>query len=322
MSFPWGARFAFTILDDTDVATVENVAPVYRLLDELGLRATKTVWPLAGREPGSPFAGSQTLEDAEYRDFVIDLRRRGFEITWHGAAMDSSERKRTLEGLARFRAVLGEAPRIHANHATNRENLYWGAGRVDDRIVRAVARRASGLPEDHYQGHAEGSAYWWGDACLRHIDYARNLTFDAVNLMRINPSMPYRDPRRPLARWWFSAADAEDRAEFVRLLESGRQARLEAEGGVCIVATHFAKGFVRGGEVDPAARRVLEELARRRGWFPTVGELLDRLRDHGAGGVLPAAEWRRMQRAWVLGLARRSWRRRRRRGGVGLLGGE
>jgi hypothetical protein len=32
---PNNKKFAFTILDDTDLSTVENVSPVYRLLAEL-----------------------------------------------------------------------------------------------------------------------------------------------------------------------------------------------------------------------------------------------------------------------------------------------
>src|SRR5690606_40955769 len=45
--WPQGKRFAFSIIDDTDVATVANVRPIYRLLERLGLRATKTVWPVS-----------------------------------------------------------------------------------------------------------------------------------------------------------------------------------------------------------------------------------------------------------------------------------
>src|SRR6185436_5946929 len=45
--FPGGARFAFTVMDDTDVATVENIRPIYRLFESLGMRTTKTVWPVA-----------------------------------------------------------------------------------------------------------------------------------------------------------------------------------------------------------------------------------------------------------------------------------
>lgn len=38
LPFPDGKRFVFTIIDDTDVATLSNVKPVYDLLHECGLR--------------------------------------------------------------------------------------------------------------------------------------------------------------------------------------------------------------------------------------------------------------------------------------------
>ena len=93
--WPQGKRFAFSIIDDTDVATVANVRPIYRLLERLGLRATKTVWPVSCPEGSRHFAGSQTLDDPDYLDFVQDLQRRGFEIAFHGATMESSTRERT-----------------------------------------------------------------------------------------------------------------------------------------------------------------------------------------------------------------------------------
>lgn len=311
--FPGGKRFAFSILDDTDVATVQNVAPVYRLLDALGMRTTKTVWPLACPEGSRDFAASQTLEDPEYLEFVRWLLDRGFEVTWHGATMEASERARTEEGLERFRALFGAYPRIHANHAYNRENLYWGPDRVDQPLLKAVIQRAIPTPEGFYAGHVEGSPYWWGDLALRHVEYARNLTFDEVNLARINPSMPYHDPARPLVRWWFSCSDAEDRDEFAELLRPDRQERLEREGGWCIVATHLGKGFARDGEVDRLVRRRLETLSARDGWFAPVGEILDFLRARRGTDALPADEWDRMQWRWARDIVRRKMRQNRRR---------
>src|SRR5260370_20163629 len=93
--FPGGKRFAFTVIDDTDVATLDNVRPVYRLLESLGMRPTKTVWPVACPEGSKNFSSSETLEDPDYRDFVVDLHRRGLEITWHCATMVTSTRERT-----------------------------------------------------------------------------------------------------------------------------------------------------------------------------------------------------------------------------------
>lgn len=311
--FPGGKRFAFSILDDTDVATVENVRPLYRLLDELGMRTTKTVWPLACPEGSRDFASSQTLEDPEYLEFVRWLRGRGFEITWHGATMEASERERTARGLERFRELMDAYPRIHANHAYNRENLYWGPDRVDQPLLKAVIQRALPTPEGYYAGHQETSPYWWGDLAQRHVEYARNLTFDEVNLARINPSMPYRDPKRPLVRWWFSCSDAEDRDEFTELLRPDRQERLEREGGWCIVATHLGKGFTKDGEVDRLVRRRLDMLAARGGWFVPVGEILDFLRARRTTEELPPDEWDRMQWRWARDIVRRKLRQNRRR---------
>jgi hypothetical protein len=312
LPFPGGKRFAFAIMDDTDVATVHNVTPVYELLERVDLRATKTVWPVGCPEGSRDFSISQTLENDEYRQFVMALRQRGFEITWHGATMESSRRERTVAALDRFAEIFGGYPHIHANHAENRENLYWGAERIDDPVLKGLLRRLSSQAGDYYLGHVPGSPYWWGDLCAKHITYARNLTFNGLNLAAINPSMPYRDPARPLAAWWFSAANADDVGEFRELLASKNQQRLEDEGGFAIVATHFGKGFVRGGRLDPDVRARLEELAARPGWFPSVGELLGWLRARRHEDVLPPGEWRGMQWRWARDLVTRRWRQRRR----------
>jgi hypothetical protein len=303
--FPGGARFAFTVIDDTDVATVENVQPIYRLLESLGMRTTKTVWPVPCEEGSRNFSLSETMDDPHYRDFVVDLHARGFEIAFHCATMETSTRQRTARALERFRRAFGAPPRVHANHAFNRENLYWGAGRVDYTAFRLLYRFVFGQASDFYQGHRPGSPFWWGDLCLEQIEYVRNLTFSEINVLRVNPSMPYHDPTRPCVRWWFSAADAEDVDEFNDLLRTENQQRLEAEGGVCIVATHFGKRFGRDGRPHPETQRLLQLLAARNGWFPPVGELLDWLRARRESDGLPAREWRRMQWRWARDLVMR-----------------
>lgn len=299
MLYPSGKRFAFTVIDDTDVATVENVQPIYRLLESLGLFTTKTVWPVACPEGSRFFSRSKTLDDPEYLAFILDLSRRGFEITWHGATMESSTRERTIAALERFRELFGRYPRVHAGHAENRENLYWGPARVDNPVIKQLLRRLGSQPDGYYQGHDPDSPYWWGDLCETHFEYVRNLTFPRMNLATINPGMPYVDPRRPLGRLWFSSSDAEDVHAFNHLLRSDEQARLEGDGGFCIVATHFGKGFVRDGVVNGETTRLLTELAGRSGWFVPAGTLLDYLRDRQGGKPLPAAEWRRMQWRWA-----------------------
>jgi hypothetical protein len=313
--FPHGKRFAFTIIDDTDVATVANVKPVYDLLHELGLGATKTVWPVGCPEGSPNFSSSQTLDDADYRAFAVDLQQRGFEVTWHGATMETSPRARTIAAFQQFHDIFGAYPRIHVNHAFNGENVYWGAGRLDSRMLRAVLERFTGTRAEYYTGHVEDSPLWWGDLCAKHVVYGRNLTTNDINTARFNPTMPYRDSARPLIPWWFSASDAEGVEEFNELIHPRQQERLQSDGGFCIVATHFGKDFVRHGAVNPVTRARLEELSERPGWFPTTGQLLDWLRARReaspeSAGFLPAPEWRRMQWRFAIDLASRRFRSR------------
>ena len=322
LQFPNGKKFAFTVVDDTDVATVANVRPIYELLHQLGMGATKTVWPMACPEGSPDFSSSETLEDNEYRAFAIELQQKGFELTWHGATMETSARARTIAALQRFKDTFGTYPRIHLNHALNRENVYWGVNRIDSPILRALLGKFARWPADYFAGDVEGSPFWWGDLCLRHVEYARNLTTNEINTARFNPSMPYRDPSRPLVRWWFSASDAEGVEEFNELIHPRNQERLEREGGFCIVATHFGKDFVNDGVVNPVTKARLTELSRRPGWFPTTGRLLDWLREArmaqpaATTGVIPRPEWRRMQWRFATDLAARKFTRRKRTNGV------
>ena len=153
-AWPQGKRFAFTIVDDTDRSTVENVGPVYDFLLELGLRTTKTIWPLAPLGP--PRSSGQSLEDPDYRPWVPGLKDLGFEIALHGASDETSTRERVLRGLNYFREVIGQDPRLHANHTGQVESIYWGRARLDGvpKVISQWARRLT-KGEDQFHGHRE-----------------------------------------------------------------------------------------------------------------------------------------------------------------------
>lgn len=275
-AWPDGKQFAFTIVDDTDAATVDNVRPVYDLLADLGLRTTKTVWPLASR-PGTPLAGD-TLEDPAHRAWIHQLQRAGFEIGYHGAAAEPSPRERSRLALDRFRAELGHDPRIYASHSGQTEAMYWGPARMGRAagLAFALANRALGR-DLAFEGEAARSPYFWGDLCRDRIDYVRNFTFADINTLRCDPAMPYHDPRKPYVRWWFSSTSAPVARDFRAQLCEANQDRLVAERGACIIYTHFAAGFV-DGRLDPEVARLLTRLAGLPGWFVPASELLDHLR--------------------------------------------
>jgi len=302
--FPNGKKFAFSIFDDTDNSTVQNVGPIYQLLTELGIRATKSVWSLPNVNCGR-FMGSSTLQDPEYLDWVLTLREQGFEIAYHGARNDSSTRDVIEKGLHEYCRLLGEYPKTYANHSLNRENIYWGEARLTRRsvpyFVYKTARATHQTKGQLFEGHAPDSPYFWGDLCKRYIKYVRNLSFDEINIERVNPSLPYNDPNKPYVNYWFSSADGGNCERFCNVVSEANQDRLEEEGGVCIIFSHFAKDFVKNGAVVPRLESLLSRFAAKdSGWFAPAGEVLDYLLSRRPDTGIPAQELARMERNWVM----------------------
>lgn len=299
IEWPHGKDFAFTVIDDTDESTLANTKPVYDLLHELGMRTTKTVWPLAPRR--TPKYGGATLADDDYRSWVLDLRARGFEIASHGTTDHPSSRDEVIEGFARYREILGSDPRIYINHDGQTEGMYWGDARLGGwtRAVYRLANRIAGQ-DRRYHGHEEASPYFWGDICRDRVEYVRNFVFQDINTLACDRRMPYHDPSRPWVNLWFSASNGAEIDPFLTLIAEPNQDRLAREGGACIAYTHFALGFVRDGRVDPRFEALLRRLARMNGWFVTVSELLDFLKSQP--GWVPDArpgDLRRMSRNFL-----------------------
>lgn len=294
--FPNNKRFAFTILDDTDLSTVENISPVYRLLAELGMQTTKSVWPLASVRSGRQ--GGSSLQDADYLKFILDLKKLGFEIALHNVRNHDSTREVIKQGFEEFRTLIGRYPRVHANHSTNRDNIYWGAARFNR--LRFLYRAGTALQDGHiFEGHDPDTPFFWGDLCRERVDYVRNFVFREINLDRVNPTMPYHDPARPFVNYWFSSCRGGNVSSFCETLCEANQERLEAEGGVCIMYAHFACGFARRGIVDSRTEQLLRKLAARDGWFVSVSTLLDFLRSERKTMIIPGAELASMEHRWA-----------------------
>jgi hypothetical protein len=277
-TYPDGREFAFSILDDTDDSTVANSKPIYDLLFEVGLRTTKTVWPLDCPEGSKNYFAGSTLADPEYRAFAHKLRERGFELTWHGATMESSPRERTHRGLEVFRQEFGHYPTLHCNHGENRENIYWGRKRYRNPLLRLVHRSARAGTGPDFSGEDEASPYFWGDLCREHFRFVRGFNWHQVNTLRCDPDLVYRLSWTPYVNCWFSTSHAPDVREFNRLVTRRSVDRLRAERGVCILSTHLGKGFVRDGRVDPAVEDTLRYLATLPGWFVPVSMILEHFR--------------------------------------------
>lgn len=302
-------KFSFTIVDDTDLSTLDNVKPVYDLLISLGMRTTKTVWPLCCEDSSNTCFQSATLQDMAYASWIKDLQQHGFEIAFHGASASSNLREKTERGLEEFEKTLGFLPRMHINHHMNRDNLYWGMQRFDSAFVRLVIKLLSKHRRIHFAGHEEDSDYFWGDIFQETIRYCRNFTFpDLIDITEINPTLPYSDPNRPYVSQWFSSCDGGNPDRFVSLLRPENLARLVHSGGVCIVYTHFGAGFVSQGKVLPSVERALREVANLgNGCFLPASDLLDTLsasRVEKPNCTLPQPERQRMEIRWLWGKLR------------------
>jgi peptidoglycan/xylan/chitin deacetylase (PgdA/CDA1 family) len=274
-TIPWpeGKRFAFTVFDDTDEATLENTRPVYDFLRDLGFRTTKSVWPIAGEQ--EPVLGGSTCDDDDYRQWLLQLEAEGFEIALHSATYHSSPREDTIRAFDRFKEIFGSDPASLAIHTSNAEGVYWGTERVSG--IRALVYNALTRfrRRRHFRGHLEGDPLFWGDVCKARLKYVRNFVFPDINTLDACPWMPYHDPTRPYVNYWFASSEGGTLDSFNRTIGEENQNRLEEKGGACIMYTHFAKGFYRNGEIEPRFRALMERLAARQGWFVPVTELLD-----------------------------------------------
>jgi hypothetical protein len=128
IEWPDGKQFAFTIFDDPDLQTLDNVSPVYVLLPDLGLRTTKAVWPIRGNR--TPKMGGATCEDEHYLKWVLDHKENGFEIALHNVTYHTSTREETMHGLETFYRLFGHYPYSMANHTGCNEGIYWGNSRL------------------------------------------------------------------------------------------------------------------------------------------------------------------------------------------------
>ena len=297
VTWPDGRAFAFTIFDDTDDATVENVSPVYSFLRDLGLRTTKSVWATAGE--GTPHIGGSTCDDGTYRRWTLELQAEGFEIGSHGATPTTSPRQVVLRSLERFRDIYGHDPSALANHSGCLESVYWGEDRVSGAPRLAYNVMTRFRRRGVFRGHQEGDPLFWGDLCRERVKYVRNFTYTDINTLAACPMMPYYDPDRPYVRAWFASSEGANVQAFNRRLSEADQDRLEAEGGACIMYTHLASGFLSDGELNERFRALMWRLARKNGWFVPASTLLDYLAKDGEPAVLTVGQRRALEVRWL-----------------------
>ncbi|MCX6044814.1 MAG: hypothetical protein NT075_06845 [Chloroflexi bacterium] len=276
IAWPNKHQFAFTILDDTDWATVANVKPMYDLLATLGMRTTKSTWVFGGGE--NPLNQGMTCEDPAYREWLLNLQAQGFEIGLHNVAAGTSKRERIDQGLDIYRSLFGDENAVYSNHVGCLDNIYWGQYRVSAWRRKLYNLLTRGQHRYMSYGHKQKSHYFWGDLCQQYIRYVRNFVFNDLNALNVCPEMPYYDPKRPFVNFWFVSTDAGKVENFLNRFTRENIDQLVQQGGLCIAYVHFARGFVHDKQVHPRVRKSLEYIAAQNGWFAPVSTVLDFLR--------------------------------------------
>lgn len=298
IEWPFGRRFAFTVFDDADSQTLANGKPTYDFLADCGFRTTKAVWPVRG--PREPSDHGETCDEPHYLSWVQGLQRRGFEIGYHMATSHTSFRHETIEALKRFEDDFGHPPLAMANHYNCDENVYFGPDRVSG--VRRVGYNllTRFRNRGRFFGHVPGHPLFWGDICRERIKYGRNFVFSDINTLRACPWMPYHDPARPFVNYWFAASEGANVTSFTERIAEEAQDRLEAQGGACIMYTHFGLGFCENGRLHSRFRRLMKRLAGKKGWFVPVGTLLDYLLDKRGHIEITATQRSSLEWRWLL----------------------
>jgi hypothetical protein len=296
VAWPGGKRFAFTIFDDPDAQSVDDGKRVYGLLADLGFRTTRGVWP--GAAVRTPNSGGAGCDDPEYLRHTQALQSAGFEVGYHNHTRHSSTRDEIIAGLDAFKAFFGQDPSAMANHY-NADAIYWGPARLTQPVRAAYILATAGRTNGRHFGHVPGHPSFWGDVCRQRIRYCRNFVYSDVNTLAACPWMPYYDPAKPFVNAWYGSTEGSHAARFTQALDERQQDRLEAEGGACIMYTHFGHGFVSGGALSQRFAELMQRLSAKGGWFVPVSTLLDFLRPPQGPRHVTAAERRQLERRWL-----------------------
>ena len=296
--WPNNKRFAFTIFDDTDRANLQDNRLVYKYLDELNFKITKSVWVQEGKKKEQN--QGITCDDREYLNWLLELKNRGFEIGYHNTTYQSSLRQETKEGLEKFEKMFGRNPKVMANHSANEDNIYWGSHRLSGsrKLIYNIITRFK--KNTLYKGHEKSSPYFWGDLCKEKITYVRNFVFSDINTLKKCPYMPYRDETKPYVNYWFASSEGNNVKMFNKCISDENQDQLETEGGACIMYTHFADGFCKNGELSEKFKKQITRLSKKNGWFVPVSTILDYLKTKNETQIINSKQRADLEWRWLL----------------------
>lgn len=122
--------FDLILTNDPDHGLTRDYIPIFRELTNLGIKCTTAVFStMSGFEeyPSSPktlakhcYPGeTNSLDDPEYRDLMLEIRDLGHEVGYHGYSQISNTREEFCRGLEIYKEVFKEYPFTYMEHGGN-----------------------------------------------------------------------------------------------------------------------------------------------------------------------------------------------------------
>lgn len=264
--------FAFLVVDDTDCACLPEIAEVYDVLNQNGLKTNKTIWVYPPRDEPKNFG--DTLSNPTYSQWVKTLQNRGFEIGLHNVGSGSFNRDEILNGLELFKSTLGSYPEIHVNHSYNPDNIYSGEerfGYVFSAILRRLYPNYNG-----FQGNQPGSKHFWGDVHKKYIKYSRNVELPGLDISKYVSQVPFLyENKKEYSNYWYPVTFAPNPWMWNKVVNPKSIEKLKRRRGAAIVYTHFGYYHMEHGYIDPDFVKSIDYLGKQNGWYVTLSEFMD-----------------------------------------------
>ena len=111
--------------------------------------------------------------------------------------------------------------------------------------------------------------------------------------------MPYQDLTKPYVNSWFASSEGNNVKMFNKCISDKNQDRLEAEGGACIMYTHFADGFCQNGKIKEQFKKQMERLSNKNGWFVPVSVLLEFLKKENKKHIISLKQRTELEWKWL-----------------------
>ena len=137
---------SFILTNDPDHETLGLIKPIYEAFNKAGIKVTTGVF-CKMEDDGSDLSRhcrqgeTDTLENPEYKDFLLEQKDKGHEIAFHGYSQISNKREKFIEGLEIYKDIFGEYPYTYMEHGgkkghhpddgCKKETLIWNGKNKD-----------------------------------------------------------------------------------------------------------------------------------------------------------------------------------------------